>query len=160
MKTTHLCVNCEFLFICVVNVETKFKHCLVWGPFRGHILMKHCIPLTLYSQFLCVLVLDLQRRSADLGQNQPGPHLTTENYKLINNRIRLPRQTSSYMPLKLYFWFNKVLNLTTSCSYVNLLTSSDILASFKATSSDDIQFFFKGPIVVPRLFFFFNWGSS
>lgn len=41
MRTTHLCVNCEFLFICVANVETKFKHRLVWGPSRGHILTKH-----------------------------------------------------------------------------------------------------------------------
>lgn len=160
MKTTHLCVNCEFLFICVVNVETKFKHCLVWGPSRGHILRKHfglhlVSTVRLYDSQFCIFT-----DTADLDQKHPRPHPAIEKYKLINNTIRLPQQTSPNMPLTLYFWLNK-----TVYSYHQLLLrellsscSSDILASLEVTNKDDT--FFQEPTVVPRLLLLIEGQAS
>ena len=84
METTHLCVNCEFLSICAANAETKFKHCLVWGPSRGHVLMKHSashsLSIVRYCEWFTTLLVKPRPRP-EKARTSP----TTEKYKLINN---------------------------------------------------------------------------
>lgn len=47
--------------VCVVDVETKFKHCLGRGPSRGHILMKHSTYSLLSDPMSDTLVLYLSK---------------------------------------------------------------------------------------------------
>lgn len=98
MKTTHFCVNCEFHSICVTNAETKFKHCLVWGPCRGHVLMKHCTPRPLNCQIPWTIPSSVSSQTLLVkprSWSEKARISATEKYKLISNRDS--PETSSYL---------------------------------------------------------------